>query len=78
MSINGTAMKQVRDSATGTASHSPSTPKKEGRVISDPMINTNVRKNEMSADIPPFENAENSDEANTLMPANKKFHIKIT
>jgi len=54
MSINGTAMKQVRASATGTASHSPSTPRKEGRVISDPMINTNVRKNEMSADIPPF------------------------
>lgn len=61
----------VIHSAIGTASQMPFTPIKYGRMSIFAVIKTNVRTNEMTADIFPSENAVNMEEANIFMPANK-------
>ena len=65
-----------RNSATGIANQMPSPPQSIGRSKIAPIINTNVRKNEIRAEIFPFDKAENKADAKILNPENRKFHTK--
>lgn len=65
---------RVAASATVTDSHIPSISIKIGRSRIEAAKNPNVLKNEISAEIKPFENAVNIDEANILNPAIRKFN----
>ena len=50
----------------------PSMPKMSGRMITAPVSNTSVRKNEMSAETSPLLSAVNRDDAYIEKPMNKK------
>ena len=54
----------------GTASHTPVTPKRLGRVSNSTVINPNVRKNDRIADSFPFDNAVNTAEVKIFNPQN--------
>ena len=58
-------------SANGTDNQIPSEPIIRGNMIKLAIKNTKVRKNEMIAEILPFENAVNILEAKILTPVNK-------
>ena len=59
------------NSARGVENHTPVTPNTFDRTRRKPNVNTNVRKNDISAEIFPFENEVNSTDENILIPANK-------
>lgn len=61
----------------GTASHTPVTPKRLGRVSNSTVINPNVRKNDRIADSFPFDNAVNTAEVKIFNPQNRKLNGKI-
>ena len=61
----------MMNSATGMASHTPVTPRIGGSVISESRMNTNVRANEITAEVFPSESAVNSAEEKILNPLNK-------
>mgnify|MGYP007128679856 CR=1 FL=1 len=66
----------VNSSAAGTASHTPVTPMIRGNNMRKAVINPNVRKKEIRADIFPFESAVNRAEAKILHPENRKLYEK--
>ena len=59
------------------ASHTPVTPSRFGRIISDKMINTQVLPKEIMAEVFPSDKAVNNDEEKILNPLNKKDNAKI-
>jgi hypothetical protein len=65
------------NSAIGTASHTPITPKKLGNVSNNIIINTKVRRNDNIADNFPFDNAVNVAEVKIFSPQNRKLKGKI-
>ena len=69
--------KKARISATGTASHIPSTPQIKGKSSKKITRKTNVRKKERIADTFPLDNAVNNAEEKILIPVNKKLSEKI-
>jgi len=73
----GVVIRQANNSATGIANQIPSTSKSIGNSKIAPIINTNVRRNEIRAEIIPFDRAENKADAKILNPENRKFHTKI-
>ena len=60
-------------SAIGTASHIPSTPITLGSKIIEAEIKANVLKNDITAEIIPFDNAVKRPDAKMFIPANTKF-----
>ena len=64
-------------SAMGRESHSPFTPMISGRIISIPKIKANVRKNEISAEILPFETEVKKMEEKIFRPENRNPRAKI-
>ena len=67
----------VINSAIGTANHTPLTPKIWGNVRSNSVINPNVRKKDMIADIFPLERAVKTAEVKMFIPQHKKLKEKI-
>lgn len=61
----------------GTANHTPVTFNICGNIKRSTLINTNVRKSDIIADIFPFDNAVNIAEENILHPQNRKPKEKI-
>lgn len=67
----------VMNSASGTASHTPVTPKIFGNVSNSIAISPKVRKKEIIADNFPFDKAVNAAEAKIFNPQNRKAKEKI-
>ena len=61
--------KNVRNSATGTASQTPVRPNKFGKVNKHTTIQKNVLENDRIAERVPSESAVNNEEANRFVPA---------
>ena len=72
-----TANREEINSADGTASQSPLIPRRTGRKRIARISAIKVLRKEMDAEIRPFDNAVNSADAKILIPANKKFQMKI-
>ena len=66
----------MKNSATGMASHTPVTPRIGGSAVSESRMNTNVRANEITAEVFPSESAVNSAEEKILNPLNKNARQK--
>ena len=67
----------VMNSAIGTASHTPVTPKTFGNVSNKTVINPNVRRKDKTADSFPFDNVVNVAEVKIFSPQNRKLKGKI-
>ena len=65
------------NSAIGTASHTPVTPKRSGSMSSNTVISPKVRRNDKIADNFPFDNAVNAAEVKIFSPQNRKLKGKI-
>ena len=65
-------------SATGTASHTPSTFQNNGNIRIEPTTNTKVLRNDIIADIFPLESDVNKAEANMLNPIKIQLIEKTT
>ena len=63
-------------SAIGIASHTPVTPNIFGNIKRKIVINPNVRKNEITADAFPLDNAVKKAEEKILPPENRKLNEK--
>ena len=61
----------ARNSANGTDNHTPFTPKTNGNVKTEITTKTKVLKNDITAEILPFEKAVNNEELNKFNPMNK-------
>lgn len=62
----------VSTSAIGTASQIPGSPINMGKTTIDEVSSKKVRKNEISADITPFDSEVKSDEAKIFIPVKIK------
>ena len=71
------ATTMVSTSATGMASHTPSRSRYFGKNRMHPLIQTKVRREEISAESAPLESAVKNAEANIFTPQNRKFHAQI-
>ena len=67
----------VKNSASGTASHTPVTFKYLGNVKRNTVINPNVRRKDMAADAFPLDNAVKKADEKILHPENKKLNEKM-
>ena len=65
-------MVSAATSATHTAHHIPSTPKSTGRISTDELWKTRVRRKDIAADTAPLFKAVKNPEAKILNPANTK------
>ena len=66
-----TEISVAKTSATVMAYQMPSTSKISGRMSTEAVWNTSVRRKEIAAEINPFPSAVKNDEAKILKPANK-------
>ena len=67
----------MKNSASGTASHTPVTSKNLGNAKRNTIINPNVRRKDMAADAFPFDNAVNKADEKILHPENRKLNEKM-
>ncbi len=67
----------VSNSAMGTANHTPVSFKNLGKTKRQIIINPNVLKKEIVADVFPFDSAVNKAEEKILHPENRKLNEKI-
>ena len=67
----------MKNSASGTASHTPVTSKNFGNAKRNIVINPNVRRKDMVADAFPFDNAVNKADEKILHPENRKLNEKM-
>lgn len=68
--------RNVSSSARGMADHTPVTPQNTGRTKRKIVINPNVRRKDIAADIFPFDNAVKKAEPKILQPENRKPNEK--
>ena len=67
----------VKNSASGTASQTPTTPKSFGSVSKNTVISPKVRRNDSIADDFPLDNAVKAAETKIFHPQNRKLTEKI-
>ena len=67
----------VKNSAAGTASHTPVTPINSGSISKSGVISPNVRKKDNTADSFPFDSAVKAAEVKIFSPQNRKLNGKI-